>query len=365
MKNLNEVKSIYIHIPFCKEICSYCDFCKFYYNNNLVDDYLKELAFEIKERYKKETVDTIYIGGGTPSSLSIPQLETLFSIIDDIITSSNLEFTIECNIQDITEEQLKLFKKCGVNRLSIGVQSFDENILNFLERNYSKQFIINQISLAKQYFSNINIDLIYAVPNETLEILKKDLDFFLSLEVPHISTYSLMIEEHTKLGIQNINPIIDELDQKMYDIIQKELVNSGYIHYEISNYALPGYESKHNLTYWKNERYYGFGLGASGYIKNIRYTNTKNIKKYLSHNYVQEEENISSHIDASNYAILGLRTINGVNKKVFLEKFKVDFIEYFDVHSLLLDHILLENDISYYLNPKYWYLSNEILVKFI
>lgn len=362
---MNKVKSCYIHIPFCSNICSYCDFCKFYYQDTLVQEYLDILLKEIDDRYQGEFLETIYIGGGTPSTLSINQLEKLFNGLSKLNVSDDLEFTVECNILDLTAEKLKFLKKYGINRLSIGVQSFDLSILKFLERDYTKEMIQDKILLAKKYFSNINIDLIYAVPDETIKILEQDLELFLALGVTHISTYSLMIEDHTKLGIKGVLPISEELDKEMYDMIHNTLTKHGYSHYEISNYSLLGYESKHNLTYWKNERYYGFGIGASGYINNIRYTNTKNIKKYLAGNYIQDEEIVTSEIDASNYAILGLRTMNGINKQVFLEKFGSDFIEYFNIELLLKERIILETEKSYYLNPKYWYISNEILVKFI
>lgn len=361
----DHIHSIYIHIPFCKNICSYCDFCKFYYHQDSVSRYLKALSLEIHKNYKNEVVDTIYIGGGTPSSLSILELNELFVMLDSISVSSKLEFTVECNIQDLTEEMLILFLKHRVNRLSIGIQSFDTNILSFLDRNISLDQILANLTLAKKYFSNINIDLIYAVPGQTLEVLEKELETFLSLQIPHISTYSLMIEPHTKLGIQKIMPISEELDSKMYELIHTTLTKHGYQHYEISNYALPGYESEHNLTYWKNEKYYGFGLGASGYIGNIRYTNTKNFNQYLSGNFISETEIMNPILIASNQAILGLRTIYGVSKKKWKEISDSSFVEYFSVSDLVDEHILIETEDSYFIHPKYWYVLNEILVKFV
>lgn len=364
MKN-DVIKSLYIHIPFCNNICSYCDFCKFYYNEEIVNKYLDGLEKEIKERYKGEILDTIYIGGGTPSSLNLVQLTKLFNILKIINKSSTLEFTIECNISDIEEDKLKLFKEKGVNRLSIGVESFQESILTYLERNNTRDEIKEKLKLAKEYFNNINIDLIYAVLGETQEMLKDDIKCFLELDVEHISTYSLIIEDHTKLGIKNTEAIDEELDRKMFDTIHNILTSSGYSHYEVSNFSKNGFESRHNLTYWNNHRYYGFGLSASGYIDNIRYTNTKNINKYLLGNYVSEEEIVSKETLASNYAILGLRTIYGVNKKEFYDCFGIDFVDYFKVDNLLKDNILLEDKEKYYINPKYWYVMNEILVNFI
>ena len=365
MRKKDNISSIYIHIPFCKNICSYCDFCKFYYNENLVNKYLNSLEAEIKDKYNNEIIETIYIGGGTPSMLTIKELERLFSILKCIKTSNNLEFTIECNVEDISLDKLLLFKENKINRLSIGVQSFQDRILLYLDRKYNKDLIINNINLAKKYFNNINVDLIYAVIDENISELKNDLELFISLNVPHISTYSLIIENNTKLKINKIDYIDEEIDRKMYDLICNKLKENDYIHYEISNFSKSGYESKHNLTYWKNQKYYGFGLGASGYIENYRYTNTKNINKYLNSEYLYEKELITNELDASNYAMLGLRTIYGVDKNKFKELFGIDFIEYFKVKQLILDNILLENNSSYYINPDYWYVLNEILIKFI
>ena len=354
------IKSMYIHIPFCTSICSYCDFCKFFYNSELADKYIDSLIKEIKANYKNEVLDTIYIGGGTPSSLTINQLDKLLSFIKtNIKTSNELEYTIECNVMDITKDKLELFKKYNINRLSIGIESFNEKVLSFLERNYTKKDIIERVNLAKEYFTNINIDLIYAVPNETIDILKEDIDSFINLDIPHISCYSLIIEDHTKLSIKETEYIDQDLDYDMYKLIESTLEEKGYSHYEVSNYSKDGYESKHNLCYWMNHKYYGFGLGASGYIDNYRYTNTKNINKYLNGNYISEKEIVTKEIDASNYAILGLRTKYGVNKKEFKDKIGTSFEDYFDTSDLS------SNEKTYYLDKDKWYVENSILIKFI
>ena len=354
------MKSAYIHIPFCKSICSYCDFCKFYYNEELVIKYIDALKKEISDRYKNEVLDTIYIGGGTPSSLDLNILEDLLKFINDTLkVSNNLEYTIECNINDLNEEKLKLLKKYNINRLSIGVESFNDKNLSFLERKQTKEEIINNIKLTKMYFDNINIDLIYAIPGETLDILKEDINLFLELDIPHISCYSLIIEDHTKLGIKDTSYIDEDLDYEMYKLIEDTLEKNNYIHYEISNYSKVGYKSKHNMCYWKNHKYYGFGLSSSGYIDNIRYTNTKNINKYLTGNYIYEEEIVTRELNASSYAILGLRTINGVNKKEFKEVIGEDFNKYFDTSDLV------EDEEAFYIPKDKWYIENEILIKYI
>lgn len=354
------MKSAYIHIPFCTSICSYCDFCKFFYNQDLVDKYIDCLINEIKNNYKGEELDTIYIGGGTPSSLDLKSLDKLLSFVNETIkVSKTLEYTIECNVMDISIEKLDLFKKYNINRLSIGIESFNKDVLSFLERNYSKEDIFSRINLAKKYFTNINIDLIYAVPNENLDILKSDIDEFIKLDIPHISCYSLIIENHTKLGIKKTEYISEDLDYEMYKLIESTLEKNGYDHYEISNYAKDNYESKHNLCYWKNHKYYGFGLGSSGYIDNYRYTNTRNLNKYLKGNYIDSKEIITKELNASNYAILGLRCKYGVNKKEFKDSIGTSFKDMYDTSDLI------ENEECFYLDKDKWYIENSILIKFI
>ncbi len=364
---MNEViQSCYIHIPFCEHICSYCDFSKMYYNEEWCKRYLDSLKKEIFDYYQGEKLETIYIGGGTPSSLSISNLEYLFQILQILKMSSSCEVTIECNIENITLEKLELFKKNGINRLSIGIESSNSEILSMLERPYSKEKIFSTMNLVKQCgFSNINVDLMYAIPDETTGVLLEDLEFFLSFDVPHISTYSLMIEEHTKLFNQNVMPIEEELDLEMYKMIHKKLKESGYEHYEISNFAKPGFRSKHNMTYWKNEEYYGFGLGASGYIHGIRYSNTRSFQDYEKGKYCERKEKISKQLDIENEIMLGFRTMEGISKDTFKKKYGYDFKEIDVVSSLLKQGKLVENKISYYIPFRYWYILNEILIHFI
>ena len=205
MKN---VKSAYIHIPFCTNICSYCDFAKTLYNEKTVSRYLDILEEEIKRTYKFEILDTIYIGGGTPSSLTITELKKLFDILKIFKVSSNLEFTIECNVNDITEEKVKIFKKNNINRVSIGIQTFNEKTLKSMNRNHTYEEAKEKIKILKQNgIDNINVDLIYAYPNTTLEDLEDDLKKLLSLDIKHISTYSLIIEPHTILHNNKVKNI--------------------------------------------------------------------------------------------------------------------------------------------------------------
>ena len=355
------VKSAYIHIPFCKKICSYCDFCKFIYNKSWISNYLESLENEININYKKEVLDTIYIGGGTPSSLDINELNRLFEIVSILKKSDNYEFTIEFNVEDITEKKLLLCKKYGVNRISIGVESFLKNELDFLGRNNDNT--IDKIKLAKKYFDNINIDLIYALPNQTLEDLEKNLDILLELDVSHISCYSLIIEEHTLLNNMKIKNIDEDLDFEMYMLINKKL--NKYNHYEISNYAKEGYESKHNLTYWNNEEYYGFGASASSYLGNIRRTNSKNILNYMNKIYKYEEEVLTKKDKISLELILGFRKIKGINIKEFKKKYNEEIIDQYNIKDLLDEGKLEIKDDYIFISNKYIYVENEILINFI
>lgn len=357
-------KSIYIHIPFCKSICSYCDFCKFVYNEKWVGAYLTGLRNEIKDRYMDDSIKTIYIGGGTPSCLNIEELKRLFKIMRVFKTDELEEFTFECNIEDITEELLCLLKDNGVNRLSIGIESFNKNNLKFMEREADFKDALNKIKLCRKVgINNINIDLMYAIPGETLKDLKKDIDLFLKLKPSHISTYSLILEDHTKLSSKDVSYIEEELDYDMFNLIQKKLKDAN--HYEISNFAIPGYESKHNLVYWNNEEYYGFGLGAAGYIDGIRYQNTKNLKEYLLGNYVSSNEILSEKEKMDYEIMLGFRKLQGINIKVFKEKYGKDIEEVYDLKTLYKNKDLIKKKGYIYINPLKIYIMNEILIKII
>lgn len=360
------MKHLYIHIPFCKSICSYCDFCKMYHNSEFVNNYLDALKKEVEEYYNGDVLDTIYIGGGTPSCLTTGELNKLFEIINTFKVSDNLEFTFECNPSDITEELIDILVKNKVNRLSIGVESFNIDNLGFMDRSCNFVDLKNKMGMIrKKGINNINLDLIYAVPDETLKVLKRDLKLILKLKPSHISTYSLMIEKHTKLYNEGILNIDDDLDNKMYNLIVKTLKKNKFNHYEVSNFSLNGYESRHNLAYWSNKEYYGFGLGASGYTYGFRYENTRNLNKYLNglwHNY---EELLSEESKMNDEIMLGLRKIEGINLTEFKKKYNKDLLVVYDLKDLLNKKELIIKNGYIFINPKYIYMMNEILIKII
>ena len=352
--------SIYLHIPFCSHICSYCDFPKVLKDEKWIKDYLKELKKEIIQNYKGEIIDTLYIGGGTPSSLDLEELKELFNIIKIFNLKENTEITLETNSEDLTKEKLN-FLKDKINRLSIGLETFNEETLKIINRKVN----IKNIKNAFNYFNNINLDLMYGFNNQTLKELEKDLDKIIKLNPTHISTYSLIIEPNTKLYIEKYENIDEELDRKMYEIIQKKLKQNNYIQYEISNFSKEGYESKHNLVYWNNSKYYGFGLGAGGYVGNIRYENTRSLTEYLKGNYKLNTHTLNKSEEIQNELILGFRKIKGINKNKFREKYQMNLKNIKIIKKLLKEKLLIEDKDNIYINPKYIYVSNEILINFI
>ncbi len=357
--------SVYIHIPFCKSICSYCDFCKQFYNSELVNKYLNALEKEIKEKYDNSIIKTIYIGGGSPSALNKEELTKLFNIIKIFKLDKDIEFTFEMNVNDIDEDKLKLLKDNNVNRLSIGIETINEKFYKFLNRYNDKKIIDNNIKLVQKYFDNYNLDLMYAFPNEKVQDVLNDLSYIVKLEPKHISIYSLIIEEHTKIFIDKIEPISEDIESNMYYEIIKYLKDNNYNHYEISNFAKDGYESVHNLVYWNNNEYFGFGLGSSGYLNKIRYTNTRSLNNYIGGKYILDSEKISKSIDMENEMMLGLRKIKGINKKEFSNKFGFKIEDVFDIINLINDKLLIDDGEYIYISEDKLYVSNSILVNFI
>ena len=341
---------IYIHLPFCTSICSYCDFPKLLYDKKYTYRYLDTLKEEILSRYNGEEIKSIYIGGGTPTSLDLEELKYLFSFISSIFNySSDIEFTIESNVESLSKDKIKLLKSYGVNRVSLGVQSLNNNTLK---------------ELKEEGYKNISMDYIYGVHNNTEEV-KDDISTFLELDIPHISCYSLIIEDNTMFGINNRKYIDEDIEEAMYKYIKNTLEDNDYKHYEISNYAKDGYESKHNLNYWNNNEYYGFGLGAVSYLNNNRITNTKNLTKYLDKNYIDSTSYEDINIDISNTFMLGLRKVLGIDIIEFKNKYNKDIIDIEPVKRLINEGKLVLNNNRLFIHPNYFYLSNENIKEFI
>ncbi|MEA3423001.1 MAG: radical SAM family heme chaperone HemW [Bacillota bacterium] len=327
------MKGIYIHIPFCKKKCNYCHFVS---KTDLtsMDEYIDALLSEIL-LYKDEMDDikTIYIGGGTPSLLSCEMVE---KIVDNLNLHEVEEFTIEVNPESVTTDKLLCYKKSGINRISMGVQTTNESQLKTLGRLHSFNDVKEKYQIIRDAgFDNINLDLIYALPGQKTEDLLNDIKEFSILNPKHISTYSLMYEEGTVLDRMKesgeIKPVSDETDREYFHIIESELKKNGYHRYEISNFSKEGYESKHNLLYWSADEYIGLGLSAHGYLGGERYANESVMEEYLKkikkgERPVSDVEKIGFDEEKFEYIMLNLRKTEGFSIEEFKERFDVDFL---------------------------------------
>ena len=322
--------SAYVHIPFCTQICYYCDFSKVFIKNQPVDSYLEHLLEEFRS-YDIQKLRTLYIGGGTPTALSAPQLEVLLDGLTKKLDLSVLEeLTIEANPGDLDADKIAVLKNSAVNRVSLGVQTFDDKMLKKIGRSHLEKDIYENIDRLKLAgFDNISIDLIYALPGQTMEQVKDNVAKAIGLDIPHMSLYSLILENHTvfmnRMRRGKLPLPKEELEAEMFEYIIAELERAGFEHYEISNFSKSGFESRHNLMYWDNAEYYGIGAGASGYVNGVRYKNHGPIRHYLS--AVEEgnaritEEHLSQKEQMEEEMFLGLRKKSGVSMARFEEKF--------------------------------------------
>ena len=324
----NKPQSLYIHIPFCDHICTYCDFTKLFYFEKYEKDYLDSLIKEI-ESYHINKVKTLYFGGGTPTALSDAGFERILTFAKQYL-ADDYEFTVEANVENLTESKLLIMKKAGVNRLSIGVQSTNDKLLKEIGRNHTFEDAKRVVSLAKGLgFDNINIDLIYGFKHQSIRQLKKDLANFIELDIDHISIYSLIVEPGSILYTKGVKEQREGPSRKFYEVILKTLRANGYERYEISNFARNGKYSRHNLTYWKNQEYYGCGLGASGFVSGNRYTNTKSLREYNNLNFVKENSPVSPEENLEYYLITNFRMEEGFSRQEFKQKFGRDFEDFF------------------------------------
>lgn len=325
----NEGMGLYVHIPFCTNICTYCDFSKMYYKKEWVDRYLEALKKEIQQYAIDVPITTVYIGGGTPSSLTTEQLQTLLQMLQ-VYTNNVLEYTIEVNPESMSYEKLQLFKAYGINRLSIGVQTFNEKILKKIGRQHCNQEVFRLIYQAQEIGINtISIDLMYNLPLQTKEDILKDLQIVETLPITHLSYYSLILEEHTMLYNEHFEGMNEQEEYTMTEMIREKLGQIGFHRYEISNFEKNGHPSLHNSIYWLNQHYYGFGLGAHGYLQNIRYSNTKQLSAYLRGEFLLCEETINQTESMFEALMLGLRLANGISLSLFKQRYHIDLLAYY------------------------------------
>ncbi|WP_128896501.1 radical SAM family heme chaperone HemW [Longirhabdus pacifica] len=374
-------EAVYVHIPFCKQKCFYCDFNTYALKGQPVDDYLQALEKEMQQIVTvnpPEKIKTIFVGGGTPTALLPKQMEQLMQMIHRYfpLDRDAYEFTVEANPGSTDDEKLDVMHEYGVNRLSFGVQAFQNDLLTSIGRFHDVDDVYRSIATAKKVgFQNISIDLIFGLPQQTLAQVKESVQAALQLDLQHYSLYGLKVEENTLFYKQLQNDMLklpDEDDElQMYMYIIDTLQQAGYHQYEISNFALPSYESKHNNMYWRNQSYYGLGAGAHGYVKGIRHANVKRIADYIEavqHGIpVADQHEVSRREAMEDFMMVGFRLIDGVKQEDFVQQFDQKMEEVFasQLHHLLEKKLIQKNKSGYSLTKQGIKFGNEVFSAFI
>lgn len=373
---MNEI-SLYVHIPFCKQKCLYCDFPSYAGKEKLMNEYITALNKEILQKAKGYSINSIFIGGGTPSYLNDTNLHSLLSTLNKLNLKENLEFTVECNPGTLNKNNLEIMKKNNVNRISMGLQSTKNSILKEIGRIHTYEDFKNNYLLARKVgFNNINIDLMFGLPNQTLEDWKNSLEEIIKLEPDHISAYSLIIEEGTcfyNLYEQDKLNLPDEEKERMMSLIAKEiLVKHNYHQYEISNFAKKDKECFHNKVYWKCNEYLGLGVSASSFIDRKRIKNIDNIEKYIQR--INKNEDIVEEVhvndikdDMEEFVFMGLRMVEGISINEFKKKFNKDIYEVYGdvIQKNIKRELLICNSENLYLSSKGVEISNYVMSDFI
>lgn len=369
--------SLYIHIPFCKQKCLYCDFPSYSGKEKLMNEYIIALNKEILQKAKDYRINSIFIGGGTPSYLNDSNLQSLLSTLNKLNLKENIEFTVECNPGTLNKRNLEIMKKYNVNRISMGLQSTKNSSLKEIGRIHTYEDFKNNYSLAREIgFDNINIDLMFGLPNQTLEDWKNSLEEIVELEPEHISAYSLIIEEGTcfyNLYEQDkLNLPDEEKERSMSSITNEILDNHNYHQYEISNFAKKDKECFHNKVYWKCTEYLGLGVSASSFINKKRIKNIDDIEKYIEK--INKNEDIIEEIhvndikdDMEEFVFMGLRMIEGININEFRKRFDKDIYEVYGevIKKNIKRELLICNSENIYLSSKGIEISNYIMSDFI
>lgn len=384
---MNENIGIYIHIPFCISKCYYCDFVSFQNMDNYIEEYVNALCIEIlqnSEILSQYNISSIYFGGGTPSYIDskyIAQIMDTLKMFLDVKQLNDIEVTIEVNPNSADYNKLVSYKECGINRVSIGLQSTNDLVLKNIGRKHKFEDFLNTLSDCKKAgISNISVDLIYPLPYLTKDIFKDGVEKIASLSnefnINHISIYNLEIHENTKLDFllkEGFVSLVDEDEEyEMKQILESTLEKSGYIKYEISNFAKEGFESKHNINYWKQGQYLGFGVAASSFFGGTRYTNTKELSKYIfsiktGGNILIEKESLDKLDLMKEYVILNLRLKDGVNFNKFKQKFAENIMNLFgtEIKDLEAKGLLTKTNENIFLNKRGTEVANIVWEKFI
>lgn len=328
-------RAVYIHIPFCKHKCFYCDFNTYALHGQPVDEYIEALRREMRltaEQAPFAEIETLFVGGGTPTILTPQQMERFLLSLDEVFTerSPNLEFTMEANPGTVDADKLAVMKAGGVNRLSFGAQTFNDVLLKKIGRIHQSEDIVKSIEMARQAgFQNISLDLMFGLPGQSLQDVEESLEVALDLKLQHYSIYSLKIEPNTPFHAMHEKDELplpsEDVELAMFERIIEMMSKAGYNHYEISNFARSGYEGRHNLQYWHNQSYYGFGAGAHGYVDGCRYMNIKAVKAYIDSSSGglprADQEQISRAEAMEDFMMVGLRVLDGVDYERFVAQF--------------------------------------------
>lgn len=356
--------SLYIHIPFCKEKCKYCDFLSFK-NTEFITDYKNALIKEINAFDCSDTVKSIFIGGGTPSYINESIIAEIMESINKFNINKNAEITIEANPGTITEEKLKTYISCEINRISMGVQAVQNNILKTLGRIHTFEEFTENYYLVQKYFDNINTDIMFSLPDQNFDNWAETLSKITELKPQHISAYSLIVEEGTPFYNMKLNLPDEKTDRKMYHYTIDFLKSKGYEQYEISNFAQKNKQSVHNSVYWERGNYKGFGLGSASLIDNVRYKNTENIQEYIKGETITETEILSSQDIIEEFIFLGLRMNKGISADEFENLFHRNIYDlYGNVFKKYNDYFVFkDNRIA--LNTKGFDISNIIMSEFL
>ncbi|HDA5589843.1 TPA: oxygen-independent coproporphyrinogen III oxidase [Staphylococcus aureus] len=369
------VQSAYIHIPFCVGICTYCDFNKYFIQNQPVDEYLDALITEMSTA-KYRILKTMYVGGGTPTALSINQLERLLKAIRDTFTITG-EYTFEANPDELTKEKVQLLEKYGVKRISMGVQTFKPELLSVLGRTHNTEDIYTSVLNAKNTgIKSISLDLMYHLPKQTIEDFEQSLDLALDMDIQHISSYGLILEPKTQFYNMYRKGLLklpnEDLGADMYQLLMSKIEQSPFHQYEISNFALDGHESEHNKVYWFNEEYYGFGAGASGYVDGVRYTNINPVNHYIKAInkeskaiLVSNKPSLTERMEEEMF--LGLRLNEGVSSSRFKKKFDQSIESVFGqtINNLKEKELIVEKNDVIALTNRGKVIGNEVFEAFL
>ncbi|EIW6612744.1 oxygen-independent coproporphyrinogen III oxidase [Clostridium perfringens] len=372
--------SLYIHIPFCAQKCLYCDFPSFARKDHLRKAYIEALNKEIislREKHNNLEINTIFIGGGTPSVLEADELECLLKEVAKLNMAKDIEYSMECNPGNLTEEKLEVMKKYGVNRISMGLQAKQDNLLKGLGRIHNYKTFKENFLLAKKVgFNNINVDLMFGLPNQRLNDWEETLREIISLEPAHISAYSLIIEEGTAFYNLYENDKLklptEEDERKMYHLTKKILEENGFNQYEISNYAKEGKECRHNLAYWNMDNWIGVGSAAASYINGKRIKNISSVEKYINSinekgEAVEEIINNSKNDNMEEFMFMGLRKISGIDKNEFKNRFSMNINDVYGeiLNKYIGEGLLIRESGRIFLSEKGIEISNIIMADFL